>query len=387
MQGTATQRSPAKVNVRPQRPWALLELGVGVVSRTTADAALEIAYGRGTPIMLIASRRQIDARSLGGGYVEGWSTEQLADYVHRRDPLGMVILCRDHGGPWQGRGESQETLCEAIAMERAKASFLVDIEAGFELLHIDSSRCITGPTCLSESLRLTGELSSYCHFEALKRGKNVEFEIGLEEQVPGTADAHEFEGTTEATLAMFSDRGLPRPRFVVAQTGTKVEEMRNVGELNRNPLDPATIIKLQALASAARRLGVQIKAHNSDYLSDSRLAILRGAGILTLNVAPEFGVTETKSMLELLAITGLKEYHEAFVQRAIESNQWRKWMAQESIASELERALISGHYIFNIPEVRAYKKSVMAACYRLGVDGEGYLRMAVKRSILRYLTF
>ena len=45
-------------------------LGVGPMSKNCIDASIELADQYKTPLMLIASRRQIDSKQFGGGYVE-----------------------------------------------------------------------------------------------------------------------------------------------------------------------------------------------------------------------------------------------------------------------------------------------------------------------------
>ena len=45
------------------------------MSRNGVHAAIRLAYRHQRPVMLIASRSQIECTELGGGYVEGWSTE------------------------------------------------------------------------------------------------------------------------------------------------------------------------------------------------------------------------------------------------------------------------------------------------------------------------
>ena len=93
-------------------------LCLGPMSVNSVEAIARLAHRLKQPIPLIASRRQIDCEEFGGGYVNGWNTRSFANYVKERD-RGYVHLCRDHGGPWQGRGE--EGLSESSAMERAKS--------------------------------------------------------------------------------------------------------------------------------------------------------------------------------------------------------------------------------------------------------------------------
>ena len=80
-------------------------LGVGPMSVNCVDAAIELANENDVPLMLIASRRQIDSEDFGGGYVNNWSTHRFADYVIENDKKGKILLARDHGGPWQNESE------------------------------------------------------------------------------------------------------------------------------------------------------------------------------------------------------------------------------------------------------------------------------------------
>ena len=77
-------------------------LGVGPMSINCVDAAIELANENEIPILMIASRRQIDSEEFGGGYVNNWTTEDFARYVLDKDKKGKILLARDHGGPWQG---------------------------------------------------------------------------------------------------------------------------------------------------------------------------------------------------------------------------------------------------------------------------------------------
>lgn len=66
-------------------------LGVGPMSVNCVDAAIELANEHDVPLMLIASRRQIDSEDFGGGYVNNWTTEDFAQYVIDADKKGMVV--------------------------------------------------------------------------------------------------------------------------------------------------------------------------------------------------------------------------------------------------------------------------------------------------------
>ena len=114
-------------------------LGVGPMSKNCVDATIELADKYKTPLMLIASRRQIDSEQFNGGYVENWTTEQFAEYVFKIDKNKNIILARDHGGPWQNEIEVNKNMNLDDAMKSAKSSYKADIDAGFHILHIDPS--------------------------------------------------------------------------------------------------------------------------------------------------------------------------------------------------------------------------------------------------------
>ena len=82
-------------------------LGIGPMSKNCVDVVIELANTYQIPLMLIASRRQIESKELGNGYVNNWSTEEFSKYVYEKDKSQNVILCRDHGGPYQNENENK----------------------------------------------------------------------------------------------------------------------------------------------------------------------------------------------------------------------------------------------------------------------------------------
>ena len=67
-------------------------LGVGPMSINCVDSALELAKEYNAPIILIASRRQIDSEQFNKGYVNNWSTFEFAKYVNQRIPISLKCL-------------------------------------------------------------------------------------------------------------------------------------------------------------------------------------------------------------------------------------------------------------------------------------------------------
>ena len=161
-------------------------LGVGPMSINCVDAAVELANEYAIPLMLIASRRQIDSEQFKGGYVNNWTTSEFANYVRNKDKSGNIILSRDHGGPWQNNEEKKQNMILDLAMKSAKESYKADIDAGFEILHIDPSIDIHRTPSQNELLERLFELYEYCCSYALDRGKEIIFEVGTEEQSGST---------------------------------------------------------------------------------------------------------------------------------------------------------------------------------------------------------
>jgi tagatose-1,6-bisphosphate aldolase non-catalytic subunit AgaZ/GatZ len=207
-------------------------LGLGPMSVNCVDAAIELANEYEVPIMLIASRRQIDSEEFGGGYVNNWTTDEFARYVTDNDKKGKILLARDHGGPWQNTKEKDQGLGLRRAMESAKSSYRADIAAGFQVLHIDPSVDIHGHPDVDEVLDRVFDLYEYCWSQAQQMGREIIFEIGTEEQSGSTNSQEELDYTLNAIQQFCKKNTLPQPTFVVIQCGTRVMETRNVGSFD-----------------------------------------------------------------------------------------------------------------------------------------------------------
>ena len=76
-------------------------LGIGPMSPNLLQASFEIAKDYDFPLMFIASRNQVDADALGGGYVNGWDQKRFREDIRRVAEQvgfdGLYYLCRDHG--------------------------------------------------------------------------------------------------------------------------------------------------------------------------------------------------------------------------------------------------------------------------------------------------
>lgn len=361
-------------------------LGVGPMSKNCVDATIELANDHQVPLMLIASRRQIDSEVFGGGYVNNWSTEEFSRYVIDQDKKGFVILARDHGGPWQNTIEKEQKLSLKRAMESAKKSYEADILSGFELIHIDPSEDIFGISTTDQILDRVYELLEFCTSVAQKANKDIAFEIGTEEQSGGTNTREQLEYVLQNVLSFCDKSKIQKPTFIVIQTGTKVMETKNVGTFDwplRIMGELPAEIQVPQMIELCNKYNIFMKEHNTDYLSDEALSWHPKFGIHAANVAPEFGVEETKAFLKLLEEHKLPQLAERFINLAYNSNKWEKWMLPNSNAGQRERAIIAGHYVFAKPEFQEIKQEVQRSIKNIDIDQ--YLKDRVKLSIMRYL--
>jgi hypothetical protein len=363
-------------------------LGVGPMSKVCVDATISLARNNNALLMLIASRRQIDSEDHGGGYVNHWTTRDFGCYVSENDKRGNVLICRDHGGPWQNSSEVDQNLSLRAAMQSAKASFQADIEAGFDIIHIDTSIDPHGVVGVDTALERLFELYEFCWSCSRRVGRDIAFEIGTEEQSGSTNSQEELIYTLDQVYKFCRTSHLPKPLFVVVQTGTRVVETRNIGSFDspiRVPDELPSEIQVPKMVEICEKYGILMKEHNGDYLSDHALNWHPRLGIHATNVAPEFGVTESRALVHALRKNGCDQLADIFLAKAYDSGKWLKWMLPGTTATDEERAIIAGHYVFADPVIVQLKEEASQHLAQQGLNLNTILSDAVTGSILRYM--
>ena len=358
-------------------------LGIGPMSKNCVQATLELSKDDDYPVMFIASRNQVDADELGGGY--------------------LYYLCRDHGGPWQRDKERNDHLPTEKAMELGKKSYVADIEAGFDLLMIDPTKDpfeVGKVIPLDTVLERTVDLIEFCEQERKARNlPEIGYEVGTEETNGGLTSTETYETFILKLKEELEKRGLPMPTFIVGQTGTLTRKTEQVGTFNfKNAYD---------LAQMAKKYGVGLKEHNGDYLDDVTLLEHIPSAITATNVAPQYGTEETRAYLNLAAVEAkLVEYglvkdasntRDVLLEHAIKSECWRKWMVgeqkeltvdqiMEQNDAELQAEIldIAGHYTFNDDEVKAEIEKMYKNLKAHNIDGQRYVVDHIKRPIRDY---
>lgn len=380
-------------------------LGIGPMSKNCVQATLELSKEDDYPVMFIASRNQVDADELGGGYVNGWNQFTFAKAVEEvAEEIGydnFYYMCRDHGGPWQRDQERNDHLPTEKAMELGRKSYVADIEAGFDLLMIDPTKDpfeVGKVIPLETVLNRTVELIEFCETERKVRNlPEIGYEVGTEETNGGLTSTETYETFILQLKEALEKRGLPMPTFIVGQTGTLTRKTEQVGTFNfKNAYD---------LAQMAKGYGVGLKEHNGDYLDDVTLLEHIPSEITATNVAPQYGTEETRAYLNLAAVeaklvenglvTEPSKTREVLLVHAIKSERWRKWMVgdqKELTVDEImqDTALsdeildIAGHYTFNDNEVKNEIARLYANLEKHNIHGQRYVIDHIKRPIRDY---
>lgn len=356
-------------------------LGVGPMSKNCVDVVIDLANQYDVPIMLIASRRQIESAEFGSGYVNNWSTEEFSKYVNQKDLKHNVILCRDHGGPYQNENEQNISFKET--MDNAKKSFYVDIESNFKILHIDPSNNLTLDISLDKMLERIFELYEYCYEIAKKLKKEIFIEVSIGKEDGGTSTLSEIKYAVSKIEHFCNQKNLPLPLFLVVRTGNHVMETKNVGiyeDLLCKKISDQKL-KFKEIIDFCNSKKIMIKVHNGDYLSNSALQSHPEFGFHAVNIAPEFGVIETKTMLSWLSKNGLEETKEKFLDIAYESQKWKKWMLKNSLSEKNDKAIIAGHYVLSYDR---FKTEILTQIENK-TELEYSLKNEIKTGITRYL--
>ncbi len=382
-------------------------LGIGPMSPMLLQATLELSHEQDFPVLFIASRNQVDMDKFGGGYVSGWDQRRLVQAIKgmafKVGYEGLYYVCRDHGGPWQRDEERRARLPEAEAMERGLESYYADLDAGFDLLHVDPTKdpdFSEGTVPMDLVIRRTVTLIEKIEAYRTARGiAPIGYEVGTEETNGGLTGVDAFETFIERLTLELEQKGLPKPNFIVGQTGTLTRMTENIGHYSTE--NAARLAKI----SAAH--GMELKEHNGDYLPDELLLLHPALRVSSSNVAPEFGVVETRAYLQLsqledrLAEMGLvpESGHVAAILRkaAVETGRWRKWMVgeQENLSvgevlqdEKLTRLIadISGHYTFELPTVAPALEAMLRRLEKAGVPARRFVLDSIKRSIGRYVS-
>ncbi len=431
-----------------QKPKKATLLGIGPMSEMVIKASIELGKELNFPVIFILSRNQIDCKEFGGGYVKGWDQQEFTNFVNRTvkevEYKGPLLICRDHGGPWQRDEEKREKIPEKDAIEIAKKSYLADLKAGFKLLHIDPTKNphLCGENLKEKILQHTIELIEYIERQRQELGiKEILYEVGTEDIVGGHTSPSDFENFIINLKGILKKKKLPNPTFIVGQTGTLVKMRENVGKFDKKTA--------KKLCQICRNYAIGFKEHNADYLPENVLKEHPEIGITAANVAPEFGAEETIACLKMAEmeknimgenstqLSSLNErkksikkqinskrriinssgnnysnFEKILQEAVIKAGKWKKWMKDEDLqklnegklnleleleddkeAAQQSKQMIKyvvevcGHYEIDNPIVKSAREKMFNNLIKFNAvfDPEIEIKKAIKKSIEKYV--
>lgn len=298
------------------------KLGLGPMSKDIVDVCLEYSKIHDYPIMLIASRNQVDFDS---GYA--FTTSEFAEYARNNECYDSkrVLICRDHCGPYFSDLDKHLTLNDAV--DRCLKTIETDIKSGFDLIHIDVSR-------VSQDMQdsVATKLFDY----ALSLNPDIMFEFGSEDNTSTGID--ESINNLESQLK-FVQKYKNNLKFFVTQTGSLTKHTQ-VGTFDPN-FNKETSEKIHSY-------GLMFKEHNADYLLESDLLYRTRANIDAVNIAPQLGSIQSTVLYQLRDHCSV-EFTD-FFDLVISSDYWKRWVLSESDSDNFTKFRVAAHYCYNYGE-------------------------------------
>lgn len=336
-----------KVNFMKQ-----FKMGFGPMSKEIIDILSSYSSKTKTPIMIIASRNQVDYAS---GYV--CTTAELMKQVQ---PLKNenLLVCRDHCGPYFS--DLDQGLPFQTVMARCKATIKADITNGFDLIHIDVSRIP------DNQLDYGKELIEY----ALNLKNDIMLEFGSEDNTG--VDINSSIGRLDAQLE-FLQQYKNNVKFFVTQTGslTKGQQVGSFDvESNKNT------------AKKIHDAGFLFKEHNADYFSEDDIKLRIDAGVDSLNIAPQLGKIQTDTLKKFAPL----DKWTVFADYVYSKGNWARWVSDNG-ADKDNAVSVGGHYCYNSDQYRDIISSIDQAAFNRAltnnitnlldfyknIDGEEYI--------------
>ena len=292
------------------------KIGIGPMSSEVIEAVYKYSSINNKELMLIASKNQIDHN---GGYVNNWNTKEYSNYLKvmkMKYTNAKVKICRDHCGPGFNGKQNINDVYKTIDS---------DIENDFDLIHVDFSKAKKN---YKQILKLSKEAILY-----IKKIKpNVEIEIGTDEnfaQKLSSINIKEFLDEMDYFLE-FMD-----PEYFVVPTGSLVMEDKQFGFFNHK--------FIKSVYQRIKNRPILLKEHNADYLNSESIKI-RKEFISALNIAPQFGVFQTKFVIDECVKFGVDTTN--FLNKCYESKKWEKWLLNSDSKDVYKCSILAGHYNF-----------------------------------------
>lgn len=298
---------------------------IGPMTKNVVDAIIDYSNTTGKQIGLIPSRRQVE---WDGGYVNNWTTQTFSEYV--KQTANNITLQRDHSGPGQGQNDD-----DGYKSLQEDCKYL-------DLIHIDPWKKYPN---YEDGLKWTIDMIKFC--DAIN--PNLQYEVGTEEAIRRFEVEH-LKRLLEDLKKQLGETLYNKITYLVIQSGTSLKATTQTGAYDSS--------RLQNMINLAKEYSLLSKEHNGDYIPVSTVHEKLSLGLDAINIAPEFGLIETETYLDLITD---EKFVQAFWKICYDSNKWVKWVDSsfDPLVNKLDLIRICGHYVITSPEFIAlgYKSS------------------------------
>ena len=382
---------------RESGKYRLTLLSVCPNSSAVLEAAVQCASLHNMPMLFSASLNAVDC---DGGYTT-WSPAdfvyQMYTFAEKYSWRGPLYPCLDHGGPWLKDSHIAENLNYDQVMQEVKLSLAACIQAGYQLIHIDTTIDLRLPP--SQTLPVermaprTIELIQYAeevrNFSTLSP---IAYEAGSEEVQGGLVNFNKFQIFLSTLRSSLSSLKLMDawPAFFVADVGTSL--------LSAN-FSPASANRVY---TATAPTGALAKGHYTDWVNDPQLYPQAGVGCA--NLGPELTAEEVHALQALCdheteQLAGNSQlapsnFLETLEQAVIASQCWKKWLLIEEknkAFTDLElvrqvRLIETGaRYVWTEPGVKAARKKLYENLGTLMTDPQSFVVERIVTVIEKYI--
>jgi hypothetical protein len=319
------------------------------MSKNIVDSVIELCNSENLQLGFIPSRRQVE---YSGGYVNRWDTKNFISYVNSR--TDNVVLQRDHGGRGQGDLKRNDYF-----------SFASDAYCGFDLIHIDPWKEYLD---IDEVVKETAENIRLCN----RINPECCYEVGTEEAIHKYSHEELDYFLRELKQNLGSLWG--SVVYAVIQAGTRLEGTKNIGKFDEE--------RCKKMIEVCKKHGLLSKEHNGDYLTAEGIKKRFNIGLDGLNIAPEFGVLETKIIIDSIKKQRPELFQEYF-ELCYNSKRWVKWLPRSFLSKDLNEEdklkiiEVCGHYVFADEKFIKIKNSLKDLDVKIKEELKAYIKEKV----------
>jgi len=286
---------------------------IGPMSKNIVDTIIEFCEETNNSIGFIPSRRQIE---YNGGYVNNWKTSEFCEYV--KSKTNKIILQRDHSGPEQGQCSDDGYIS------------LMDDCKYFNLIHIDPWKKYPA---FNLGVQETIKMIEFCY----EINPNIQYEVGTEEAIR-RFEPYELADLMYCLQERLSPEIFKQIKYLVIQSGTSLKGNTQTGHYDNQ--------RLIEMIGVVKKYNLLSKEHNGDYIDISTINEKFNFGLDCINIAPEFGLIETKTYLANIKNSSI---FEKYWQICYDSKKWVKWVDSnfDPYKNKKELIEICGHYVLS----------------------------------------